>query len=460
MLFNSLSFLLFFPVVCIVYFLIPMSRQRERNVFLLLASYYFYMSWQPVYALLLLTSTVITYLVGIGLVYCDIPHRRKLMVMAGITANLSMLFLFKYFNFLAQSIGEVFISCGLSLQVPHLDLLLPVCISFYTFQALGYSIDVYRGTTSAERDFPTYALFVSIERSSRLLPQFRETHHYDYDRMMKGISMMLWGYFLKLMVADRCALYVNAVYNNLEQHTGGSYLLASLLFPFQIYGDFAGYSLIAIGAAYVMGFRLMENFHRPYLSTSVGMFWHRWHISLSTWFRDYVYLPLGGSRVGRVRHYINLLITFVVSGAWHGANWTFLCWGVLHGVLLCVEKALGIDKCTYHGIAKVLHIVPTFILVSLAWVLFRANSLTEALTVFKGIFLHLEAPLFGRAEIFFSVAAIAVVVIKEVTEELSLNWHVTDSPYWLFRHLYMVLMVACLILFGVLDSTQFIYFQF
>ena len=401
MLFNSIAFLLFFPVVCLVFFIIPASRIRIKNLFLLIASYFFYMNWEPAYALLLLTSTIVTWTAAIGISHFPDKRRKKICLVSSLVLNLSILFLFKYFNFLSSNIETALRACGLGIDIPEFKLLLPVGISFYTFQALGYSIDVYRGTTKAERDFATYALFVSffpqlvagpIERSNNLLPQFKEQHRFDYETLMAGVRMMVWGYFMKLVLADRCGTYVDSIFNNVDMHNGGSYLLASLLFPFQIYGDFAGYSLIAIGVARVMGFRLMENFHRPYFACSVGEFWHRWHISLSTWFKDYVYIPLGGNRVKKSRQYFNLMVTFIVSGIWHGANWTFLCWGTLHGLLLCIEKAMGIGRKKYAGVQRLGHWAVTFVLVCLAWILFRANNLEDAVTVMTGIFTRISMP--------------------------------------------------------------------
>lgn len=470
MLFNSISFILFFPTVCICYFAIPSRHIKVRNLLLLLSSYFFYMNWQPAYALLLLTSTVITYLAALGMTGKDSSDkRRKLYLVSSLVLNLSILFLFKYYNFLAGNLTTVLEHVGLDITLPEFGLLLPVGISFYTFQALGYSIDVYKRKITAERDFPTYALFVSffpqlvagpIERSTNLLPQFKAPHRLDYDDVMEGIRLMVWGYFLKLALADRCGIYVDAVFNNTDMHNGGSYLLASLLFPFQIYGDFAGYSLIAIGAARVMGFHLMENFRRPYFSTSVGEFWHRWHISLSTWFRDYVYIPLGGNRVGLSRQYFNLLVTFVVSGIWHGANWTFLCWGALHGLLLCIEKALGVGKQQYQGMRKHLHRAVTFSLVCFAWILFRANNMHDAVKVMTGIFTHPGIPMQDTANFIAIGFAFLILVCKETSEELNRDIHIAKSRSWLIRHLYIVLMVAYILLFGVLGGDQFIYFQF
>ena len=472
MLFNSIAFLVFFPIVCLLYYGIPSSKIRLRNLLLLIASYYFYMNWKPVYALLLLSSTVITYLAGLGIGHFQEKNKKKACLVASIVLNLAILFLFKYYNFLGSNIEAALQACGLGIDIPELGLLLPVGISFYTFQALGYSIDVYRGTADAERHFPTYALFISffpqlsagpIGRANSLLPQFKTEHRFDFENVKAGALMMLWGYFLKLILADRCDLYVDAVFNNVAMHNGGSYLLASLLFPFQIYGDFAGYSLIAIGVARVMGFRLMENFKRPYFACSVGEFWRRWHISLSTWFRDYVYIPLGGNRVGKLRNYFNLLVTFVVSGIWHGANWTFLCWGCLHGILLCIEKAMGIGKKQYSGARKALHWAVTFILVSLAWIIFRANSLSDAWTVISGLFTNFGAPVVDFSmftDITLALVAIAILLFKEVREEFSLfpRLSISGKPYATYA--YIIVMIAAILLFGVLGGDQFIYFQF
>ena len=469
MLFNSIAFLLFFPILCALYFCIPASQLRLRNLLLLVASYYFYMNWDPAYALLLLTSTVITYLAALGIGYFKEKRKKKICLVSSLVLNLAILFLFKYFNFLAMNIETALQASGLAVNMPKFALLLPVGISFYIFQALGYSIDVYRGTVKIERDFPTYALFVSffpqlvagpIERSQNLLPQFKQQHRFDYDAVMSGVKLMVWGYFMKLVLADRCGIYVDTIFNNVDKHNGGSYLVASLLFPFQIYGDFAGYSLIAIGVARVLGFRLMENFHRPYFACTIGEFWHRWHISLSTWFKDYVYIPLGGNRVGKLRNYFNLLITFVVSGIWHGANWTFLCWGTIHGILLCIEKAFGISKQKYTGAKKSFHWAATFVLVCFAWILFRANNLSDAVSVVTGIFTNLGTPKPEYANFMAIGLAMTVLLTKEFADEFNWKIRVADSKSWLVRHIYLIIMIAYIILFGVLGGDQFIYFQF
>ena len=377
MLFNSIAFLVFFPIVCIGYFLLP--KLKYKNLFLLAASYYFYMNWKPVYALLLFSSTFITYLAALGIAHFEDQQKKKGCLVISLVLNLAILFFFKYYNFAAENITALLHYSGLAIQLPALNVLLPMGISFFT-----------------------YALFVSffpqlvagpIERSSNLLRQFKSTHTFSYEATMEGARLMVWGFFLKLVLADRCALYVDAVFNNVAHHNGGSFLLASLFFPFQIYGDFAGYSLVAIGCAKIMGFHLMENFHRPYFAVSVTDFWRRWHISLSTWFRDYLYIPLGGNRVGSLRCYRNVLITFVVSGIWHGANWTFVIWGAIHGLFQCVERWLCLNRRQWSGSRKALHIAFTFCVVAFAWIFFRANSLSDAWQILHGIVCNLGMPM-------------------------------------------------------------------
>ena len=338
MLFNSIDFLVFFPSVVLLYFLLP---HKNRWLFLLIASYFFYMNWKPVYAVLIFSSTLITYSCGILVEKSNSVRRKKLFLIVSLSMNFSILFIYKYFNFLNDSVFKALDFLNIRWELPNLDLLLPVGISFYTFQAVGYTIDVYRGDLKAEKNLGIYALFVSffpqlvagpIERAKNLLPQFREKHYLDSARLVSGIKQMVWGFFMKLVIADRLSLIVNTAYNNADAHNGTTLLIATILFSFQIYCDFAGYSNIAIGASRIMGFDLMTNFRRPYFAKNIGEFWQRWHISLSTWFRDYLYIPLGGNRVSKSRNYLNVFITFVVSGIWHGANWTFVFWGFLHGI--------------------------------------------------------------------------------------------------------------------------------
>ena len=469
MLFNSLNFLLFFPVVCLAYFAIPARLVRVRNGMLLAASYYFYMNWHAEYALLLLATTVVTYVAAIGVERGGNAQRRRIWFASGCVLALTGLFVFKYSGFVADNVEQLLSALGIGIALPDFALLLPVGISFFTFQALGYLIDVHRGTTKAETDFMTFALFLSffpqlvagpIERSSNLLPQFRERHTVDYERVMAGVEMMVWGYFLKLALADRCAIYVDAVYNAQTIQSGIAYTVASVLFTFQIYGDFAGYSLIAIGASRVLGFRLMDNFRAPYLSASLGEFWQRWHISLSTWFRDYVYIPLGGNRRGRLRCYLNMLVTFTVSGIWHGANWTFAAWGVLHGTGLCIEKALGIAKKSYKGIRRTLHVALTFVAVNLLWIFFRADSIDMAFTIIGRMLTNFDVPYIPLTVLVLSAFAIAVVLTKEIAEERGIELFATTRRNAVVRHAMTSVTIAYVILFGVLGGDQFIYFQF
>lgn len=467
MLFNSLHFLVFFPIVCIVYF--ALRTKETRNGFLLLASYYFYMNWEPAYALLLLTSTVVTYIVALLISRSDDHRRRRMFLTISIVINIGILFLFKYYNFLAENITELLAMWGVGMKMPKFGLLLPVGISFYIFQAVGYAVDVYRRNVDVERNFFRYALFVSffpqlvagpIERSTNLLRQFMSFHELRYEDVMSGLNLMVWGYFLKLVLADRCGLYVDAVFNNIEHHNGGSYLLAAFLFPFQIYGDFAGYSLTAIGAARVMGFHLMENFRRPYFARTVTEFWHRWHISLSTWFKDYVYIPLGGNRVKKSRNYFNLMTTFIVSGIWHGANWTFIVWGATHGALQCVEKRIGWHKAKWKGWSALFHWVVTFIVVCFAWIYFRADSLHDANRIIGGIFINPGVPYLRVADLCVIFITLAWIYAKEYKDERVMKFSLSESSNWIVRHAYLVFLIAFIVVFGVLNGGQFIYFQF
>ena len=401
MLFNSYSFMIFFPIVLTIYFVIP---KKARYMWLLLASYYFYMGWNVKYAALIAFSTIITYVCGRLL---GKTQHKKWVIGGCLGINLAILFFFKYFDFFMGSVNQVLVKVGVSPLQTGFDIILPVGISFYTFQALGYIIDVYRGDIEPEKNFFRYALFVSffpqlvagpIERSKNLLHQVdhvEEIRLWNYKRIMDGLMLMLWGYFLKMVIADRAAILVDTVYNQYWMYGSIEIILATFLFGVQIYCDFASYSQIAIGAAKVMGFELMENFNAPYLANSVKDFWRRWHISLSSWFKDYLYIPLGGNRCSRIKKYRNLMITFLVSGLWHGANWTFVIWGGLHGIYQIIgdvlrpvkEKlnqklAVKTESFSY----KFGQIVITYILVSFTWLFFRAESVSAAFEMVKNIF--------------------------------------------------------------------------
>ena len=471
MLFNSFGFLVFFPVVCLIYFSLP--GLKWRNLFLLIASYYFYMNWKPVYALLILTSTVLTYCCGLLLEkYATNKGRKKTFLIISLVINFGILFLFKYFNFIGDSITYLFTILSIGWKVPNLDVLLPVGISFYTFQAAGYSIDVYRGTVKAERNFFTYALFVSffpqlvagpIERAKNLLPQFHTVHHFDYSNAIEGLKQMLWGFFMKLCVADVLADYVNAVFNNVPQHNGTSFLIAAFFFTFQIYCDFGGYSNIAIGAARVMGFRLMENFQRPYLSLSIKEFWKKWHISLSSWFMDYVYIPLGGNRVAYPRHLLNLMITFLVSGIWHGANWTFVLWGGIHGVYLIVANVFHkyIYNPTYENRhSRFISISLCFTAVSFAWIIFRANNLQDVFIIIGKLFYHQGTPFFSPISMTCGLMSLSILAFKDLKDHFNLRIAFLHSRNSIISFISALLLVSYVILFGTFGGEQFIYLQF
>lgn len=471
MLFNSFDFLLFFPLVIIIYFLL--GKNRLRNPFLLVASYYFYMNWKPVYAILILVSTILTYSCGLLVQNSDGNRKRqKAFLVTSLVINFGILFIFKYYNFINESVYGLLSGMGIRWKMPDLDILLPVGISFYTFQAVGYSIDVYRGSIRAEKDFITYALFVSffpqlvagpIERAANLLPQFHKEHTFSTDNFTEGVKQMIWGYFMKLCVADVLSQYVDAVYNNLELHNGPSIVVATLFFTFQIYCDFAGYSNIAIGAAKVMGYDLMQNFRQPYLSMSVREFWKRWHISLSTWFMDYLYIPLGGNRVPYARHLLNLMITFLVSGLWHGANWTFVLWGAIHGTYLVLGNLFRkyVYAVKYDTLAsKALSTVFCFFLVSFAWMFFRANTIADSFTAIEKIFTDFGPVFINQNAFIYGFAALSVLAVKDIKDHMGLRLNMMHSRYALIRIVSVIALVSYIILFGALDSGSFIYFQF
>ena len=379
MIFNSYAFLAFFPIVTLAYYLMPM---RARRPWLLAASYYFYMCWNVQYALLIAASTLVTYLCALALGQMEAKAGRRAVLALGLAINLGILCFFKYFGFFTDTFARIAARLGVRMAIPAFDVLLPVGISFYTFQALGYMIDVYRGKLPPERSLMRYALFVSffpqlvagpIERSENLLRQVNEDHPLDEKAVRDGLLVMLLGFFEKLVIADRASLYVDAVYGNWQQASGLQILLATAAFAFQIYGDFGGYSHIAIGAAKVLGYDLMENFRQPYFAVSVRDFWRRWHISLSTWFREYVYIPLGGNRKGKGRQLLNIAIVWLLTGLWHGANWNFVLWGVYYAVLLLLEKTFllkWLDKAPRF----VGHVYTCFCFV-MGWVLFAITDL-------------------------------------------------------------------------------------
>lgn len=479
MLFNSLEFLLFFPIVVGLYFVL---NPKYRWILLLIASYYFYMCWNYKYIVLIIGSTVVDYITGQLIYNTDNKRKKKLFLYLSLTTNLGLLFFFKYFNFFGESLNAVFDKFNIFLEVPYYNLLLPVGISFYTFQTLSYTIDIYRGKQIPEKHFGRFALYVSffpqlvagpIERSVNLLPQFRKEYGWDYGRIRDGLMLMAWGMFKKVVIADRVSEYVNQVYNHADVYHGFHNLIATLFFSFQIYCDFSGYSDIAIGAALIMGYRLMKNFNRPYLARSINEFWGRWHISLSTWFRDYVYIPLGGNRVKKGRLFFNLYITFLISGLWHGANWTFVFWGALHGIYLIIERItkpfrlkIEIQSKSRHMYAGIvfLQIFTNFILVYLGWIFFRANNVSEAFLFIRNIFdfsEHQALNLYNfKADFYLSFIFIGGLILFEILSEYYNLVKKFRQQHFVLKLFIFLSIIFAICVFGKFEGTNFIYFQF
>ncbi len=467
MIFNSIQYIIFLPIIFLLYWAMP---HKWRNWLLLIASYYFYMCWNALYAILIIFTTISTWKLA-TMMNGKSQKIRKILLSLSVTLNLSILFTFKYYDFLMSILADVTNLLSIHIVPVKLGLLLPVGISFYTFQAIGYSIDVYRRDIKSENNLDVFALFISffpqlvagpIERASHLLPQFKEEKIFSYENFRNGLMIILFGFFLKLGLADRCAIYVDSIFNNISQHNGASYLLASFCFTFQIYGDFFGYSLIAIGSAKMLGYNMCDNFNRPYLSTSITEFWHRWHISLSSWFRDYVYIPLGGSRCSGIRRNMNLMATMLLSGLWHGASMNFVVWGGLHGIAMCVERTLGIAKAPQNKLTYYIRIATTFIIVCFLWIFFRADTLTDALTIISGIFTDFGKPYIVWAHIIIIAFVLFILAMQEIIYEK--GFHVSSiHNIWLrhsVRYAFIVLTISFIMLFGVLNGDQFIYFQF
>ena len=479
MLFNSLQYAVFLPIIFALYWALP---HKYRQPLLLAASYYFYMSWNVKYVALILFTTAVSYTAAVLLERTDRSGKRRLLLMAALVACLGVLFVFKYFDFFFASLAAVLQRFVIPLHPTTLNLLLPVGISFYTFQTLSYVIDVYRGDVEAERNFMTYALFVSffpqlvagpIERTKNLLPQLKAEHTFDYNQATYGLKLMAWGYFKKLVVADNLAVYVDRVFDNVYSFQGFALLLAAFFFTIQIYCDFSGYSDIARGTAKLLGIDLMENFKSPYFSASIQEFWSRWHISLSTWFRDYVYIPLGGNRVSKARHYWNLLVTFLISGLWHGANWTFVIWGGLHGLAQIGENALRLRREERRGSVRWwLRVLLVFVFVMLAWVFFRAQTLNEAVYVFRHMLDGIGAPagyfrnglkaiemgMYGFLRSIF-VYLLPLFAFDLFALRIDLITAISQKRV-LIRYSFYCLLMLSLIFFHAIGEFSFVYFQF
>lgn len=480
MIFNSFSFIVLFPLIFLLYYVIPAKYQKARNVFLLIVSYSLYINWKPAFVLVLLGVTLVTYYGGHLLDNIEEESRisdkkRKRLVWLFAFLGLLPLLVFKYYNFLNDSISAGLAAVGIQASLPGLNWAVPIGISFFTFQAVGYLLDVYHGRISAESNFLDYALFISffpsiisgpINKASLVLPQIKNLRKYfDYNKAVDGLKMILWGMFMKVVVADRVGLYVDTVLPSYLNYTGITCLAATIFYTIQIYADFAGYSLMAIGVGKLLGFELTENFRRPYFAISVTDFWHRWHISLSTWLKDYVYIPLGGSRCSKLRNYWNLFVTFLVSGIWHGANWTFIVWGCMHGVCQIIEKALDLQKLkTDNGWVKPLRIFITFIIVNFAWIFFRMPTLGDAIGVIGKIF-DFNQPLtldVGSRHIFaLMLIGTILLFLKDVTDEFTpTRFKFFENKCRVIRWFSYVAVITLILLTGVFDAGQFIYANF
>lgn len=436
---------------------------------LLIASCYFYMSFVPIYILILGFTTVVDYFAGI-LIERSAEKKRKIWLVASLVANIGVLAYFKYFNFLIDNINTTFQLMGSAKDISFINIILPIGLSFHTFQAMSYTIEVYWGKQKAERHFPTYALYVMyypqlvagpIERPQNILPQLKTFHPYDKDYVREGINRMLWGFFKKVVIADRIAMAVDQVYSHTDTSSSTALVIGAVLYAFQIYCDFSGYSDIGIGAAKVMNINLMENFSQPYLSRNISAFWSRWHISLSSWFRDYVYIPLGGNRKGKTRTKLNVFIVFLLSGLWHGANWTFGIWGLLHGVMVTLFPGKIRDRAgqpiTLHRFKTVFWIIVNFAIVTLLWIFFRAENIAQAtsyianLFSFKGGSNNLGL---NNVELYFSFLLIGIMLWKE--NKLPGHFIKNNTK----QVAYVTMMILVCYFFGVFGENQFIYFQF
>ena len=476
MLFNSYAYAIFLPIVFMIYWILP---QKYRWILLLVSSYYFYMCWNPKYVVLILGTTVITYLSALQIKRK--PKYKKVSLAVSIIICMGVLFIFKYYNFALESISNFVRLFTIQFSPATLKLLLPVGISFYTFQTMSYVIDVYRGDIEPEKHFGYYATFISffpqlvagpIERTSNLLPQIKSEKKFDYDQASYGMKLMVWGFFKKIVIADNFSVYVDRVFGDCTSYKGGALLIASFLFAIQIYCDFSGYSDIAIGTAKLLGVNLMKNFDTPYFSASIKEFWRRWHISLSSWFCDYLYIPLGGSRCGKLKHYRNILITFLVSGIWHGANWTYVVWGGIHGIAQIIEN-LFMQKIKRQNTEKRhwIHIILVFLFCCMAWVFFRAATISDAFYILRnsltGIIHPIRYIVTGIIDIGLSKKTVFELIFYFIIlagyDYFSLKGDVIE---WLgkrpvcLRYFVYFAMLTVLVCFRASGEATFVYFQF
>ena len=473
MIFNSFQFIWLFPLIFIIYWTCHRLNRPHFSLskYVLLAiSYGVYLQWNVFFGGVLVFVTLTTYLTALAI--GRYGQHRKPIIWTGTVLTLSPLLFFKYFNFLSQSGASALQWIGIDVASPEISWVVPLGLSFYTFQALGYILDVYRNKFDAEKNIVNYALFVAffpqilcgpISRAESLLPQLRTPRAFSFAQGVSGLKLILWGVFLKVVVADRLGLYVDTIYSDYASFSGTSSILAALFFSIQIYGDFAGYSYIAVGVARLLGIDIIVNFRRPYFAQSVSEFWRHWHISLTKWLTDYIYIPLGGSRCGKLRTYFNLMVTFGVSGIWHGANFTFIFWGILNGLYLVIEKILGLNKQKSEGFVRFLRIVFTFLIITLAWVYFRAPSISVA----NSLIAHMSSlgkPYIDTFVLSSAALGVLILIIVESVMEFKpkyYSWFSDGSgAIRILRWAVYLNLLAIILLFGVLDASQFIYVVF
>lgn len=477
MLFNSLEFLLFLPTVFVLYWFLFKNQLRAQNILLLVASYVFYGWWDYRFLSLIIFSTIVDYLVALRMQQTDKNQTRKFLLFISIGINLGLLGFFKYFNFFIESWVHAWNAFGVTMQSSTLQIILPVGISFYTFQTLSYTIDVYRKQLTPTKNFIDFAAFVTffpqlvagpIERASNLLPQFQKNRNFDFENAKSGVQLIIWGLFKKVVIADSCAVYVNVIFGDYQNMNSLTLILGAVYFAFQIYGDFSGYSDMAIGISKLFGFDLMRNFNYPYFSRDIAEFWRRWHISLSTWFRDYLYIPLGGSKGNKWQQVRNVFVIFLVSGFWHGANWTFIAWGFLNALyflplLLLNKNRSNIGEVVVNlnkkGIKDLINIASTFILTCFAWIFFRAESIQMAIAYCAKLINDFSFKIEYLAHERYNVELLLILAMFVWFEWINRKtWNPIQNDKYLLRTTIIILLMLALGVFS--NHMNFIYFQF
>lgn len=468
MIYNSFSFIVIYPLVFLLYYAIPSRYPKARNLFLLVLSYLLYIIWCPVHSLVLLGLTIASFVIAKQI---EKKTNKRVIILLGGAFLVVPLILFKYYNFFTEIVYDGFNLIGLDYHLPGLNWAIPIGLSFFSLQAISYVCDVYYGKIHTDKDFLSYALYLSffpsilsgpINRATTMLPQIKSHRvFFDYQKAVEGMRMILWGLFMKVVVADGCGLYVDTVFDSYKSYSGLSCFIASLFYSVQIYGDLGGYSLIAIGVGKTLGYDLMNNFRRPYLATCISEFWTRWHISLSTWLRDYVYIPLGGNRKGKFKTYRNLIATFFVSGLWHGANWTFIFWGLWHAICIILERILNIHGRKYVGAVRLIRIAIVALIVDFTWILFRMPTVSDAFQVIGKILFHTRS-----LDLFVPSASVTVfaliILLKDILDEIfpHRRFSFFHNKKLFVRWASYLLVMILILLEGVLNTGSFIYANF